>query len=634
VEPHTVVVVSPTHRRFLRDVHLPVWRPASSDLNELWRQNGRFTTDVYCDGTLEALTVRQARAHGCLFVGARQDRFRLRDTQLPPDIIISRASDAKDFETQIGNARVRLRRRFGNALRDYAWTRAEVFNGSEVETVAKDVTNGKILYGLPPLPPLASPRVERDWDVFSFSGDSPVDEKLVSLLDYTCYRVDNVIYVGAGDGRTLQLFFRKDAARAQRIHWTLVDPITPHIGRENVRVENIAISHACELLRYRRQGKTALIWDVRRDRGTMTDPEWDEATRREDALGRAVAAGNADWIELSNIKLRVPPSGTLSLTASCVTFQPGAPADMFELRVIYSTQRPWLPIQRLDLNLPWIRDVIPLVHGRDRGRRLRSQLIQYLHVERRDAFQVRQGPRADLFYLTNAANRGRDPLPIALESEIATLWASHAPLYDYDDYAVDRAEVTLRCSTDSHMVVDGLGFLLLLMLLGELPAEYSFDPLWAAQFLVVFRRRDVPSVPDVWLCRFIGLRVLSSSLRLRTPIVHAAADAVKRLGLDVSGHLFVTLISGSYAVDLHTWFKMIIHWSSQPEAEKRRRMQEVGAEVIEWRDDYANKAWHKPEDLVAALNIFSLLRPTLRVHVEARLRDLRMIERTPGTRRR
>ncbi|AKP24087.1 capping enzyme [Chenuda virus] len=629
IEPHAVIAVAPSLRRFLRDVHLPIWRPATAELNELWRQNGRYQTDVYFDGSPESLTVRQARAHGFLFVGGSAERFALKDVAIRPDIVIRRACDAKDFETQIGQSRVRMRRSFGNIIRGYAWTRATYFHGSEVETVVRDHLVEKRIYGLPPTPMLAAPRTQC-LEVPS-ACDGPVDEKLVSLLDYTCHRVKNVIYVGAGDGRTLLSFRRKDPTRAQAIHWTLIDPITPDIPHDNVLVVRTAVRQPSDIVPYRRDGPTALIWDVRSDRGTLDDDSWERRAASEDLLGRAVAEGNR-WLDISSIKLRIPTGGLLTLRASCVTFQPGAPSDMYELRVIYSHQRDWLPVSNITLDLDWIRRMVPLVHGRDRGRRLRTSLIQFLHIERRDAFHCIETPRADLFYLTNARNSGADIFTVVERSEVSTLWASREPTLEYDDIPVSRTEVMLRCSTETHCVVDGLGFVLLLMFLHELDLETSFDPQWAARFIVVFRRRDLSAVPDVWLCRFIGLRVASSIIRIRDPGIHRVADLVKSTGLDVSGHLFVTLVSGAYAVDLICWFRMIVEWSVLGREAKLKQLAQAGAEVIEWKDDRADQAWHRPEDLRAALKIFSRMCPSLSAFVEARLDDLRIIERTQGKR--
>nr|ATW68832.1 capping enzyme [Baku virus] len=629
-EPHAVIAIAPSLRRYLRDVHLPVWRPNTSELNELWKQNGRFQSDVYYDGTPKQLTIRQARAHGFLFVGGKAERFHLRDGVMVPDIVINRARDAKDLETQIGYARVRLRRSFGNIIRDYAWPRATYFHGSEVETVVRDVALEKKIFGLPPTPVLAAPQPLQAYE--PPLDDGPVDEKLVSLLDYTCHRVRNVIYVGAGDGRTLQNFFRKEPARARMIHWTLIDPITPEQPFSNVVVHQRRVCRASDLVGYRRDGPTALIWDVRSDRGLLNDSAWERRAASEDLLGRAVAEGN-DWLDLSSIKLRVPERGSLTLKASCVTFQPGAPSDMYELRVIHSHSRSWLPPVTLTLDLDWIRRTIPLIHGRDRGRRLRTALIQYLHVERRDAFTSVETPRADLFYLTNARNRDADVYSIIQSSEVTTVWVSQSGTLDYNDFPINRTEIMLRCSTTSHCVVDGLGFVLLLMFLRELDLRTSFDPHWASQFVVVFRRRELPPVPDVWLCRFIGLRVLSSMIRIRDPGVHRVADLVKSTGLDVSGHLFVTLVSGAYTVDLITWFRMIIEWSVLGRSEKLQALARAGAEVIEWKDDRADQPWHRPEDLCAALRIFSRMCPPLGTFIDARLDDLRIIQRTQGTRR-
>ncbi len=132
--------------------------------------------------------------------------------------------------------------------------------------------------------------------------------------------------------------------------------------------------------------------------------------------------------------------------------------------------------------------------------------------------------------------------------------------------------------------------------------DLTYDPAWAMNFAVSLKEPiPDPPVPDISLCRFIGLRVESSVLRVRNPTLHETADELKRMGLDLSGHLYVTLMSGAYVTDLFWWFKMILEWSSQGKEQKIRDLKRSAAEVIEWKEQMAERPWHVRNDLIAAL---------------------------------
>nr|QKK82927.1 VP3 [Okhotskiy virus] len=594
-------------RRFRKELYGPSFQIRRNwTLNDLWRENGRYATDVYAEGDVSWLTVRQVRAHGIIFVGPAGSRFSTRDAVLSPDVVVRNVKDAKDLETQIGRGRIGLRRAFGNAVRDYAWTRATYLHGSEVETVTHGDIRGKKLFGQPPRAPLAYPEVDVE-----FVSDGPVDEKLVSMLDYAVHGYDTVLYVGAGDGRTLTQFARKDPRRFRLTHWILIDPIVREEGWPgNVTASRSRIDAPRDLARFQRSGATLLLWDVRSDRGTQADQEWEETCRREDDLGESVAMANSSWLDSALLKRRIPFSNVLRCTISVLCFQPGAPADMYELRSFLALSgHEWLG-QPANVSLPTepLRRRVQRYHGRDRGRSLRTRLIQTLHIEQCDGLQSELTPRADLFYLTNRRNAPESVFRVVAQSEISTLWIG-ARLLSYDDYTVDGAEAMLRCSTNSHMVVDGLGFLLLLMLWGEVARTLSFDPGWAGQYAVIFRRRRVPPIPDVWLCRFIGLRANSSLLRIQEPCAHETPDLIKCMGIDLSGHLYVSLVTGRYVADLRTWFQMILTWSILGAEEKKDAIARARGEVIEWKDQMESKPWHLREDLIAALRAYRLLAP-------------------------
>ncbi|AKP24075.1 capping enzyme [Wad Medani virus] len=609
MDPHAVIHISSSLAHLLADAYLPVWRLTGTETkNQLWIQNGTYATDVYATGPIRGMPYRVARAHGFLFVGGANDKVTLADATLTPDIRVRNVRSMKELETQIGRQRLRLRQRFGDLVREYAWTRAEFFNGSEIETLARDLACEKRILGCPQMPPLANSLSD---EIRPLQGDGPTDEKLVSMLDYATFRVDTVIYVGAGDGRTVKQFRKKEPERFSRIRWILIDPIICEAFDTNVSCHKDCIRQEKDLLPYRTaRGTTLLLWDVRTDRGEMSDRHWESQCKHEDRLGVSIAEGNRAWISLALLKTRVPFDDAMDVLTSALLFQPGAPQDMYEVRnLLVFSGRPWLPRptrQRVDLNR--VRLGVQMYHGVMRGRVLRRLNCQYLAIETSDGLKNEHGPRADLFYLTNEGNGPPESLiNVALKSEISTFWIRQSRTLSYNDRPFPAQMLMLRCSTDSHMVNDGLGFILWMIWKGYCSPTPSFDPSWAASFAVVWRRVYTPCVPDVSLCRFVGLRSVSSTLRIREPHAHEYSDLVKSMGLDLSGHLYVTLVSGAYISDLRTWINMILKWSNLPAQEKVAQLEKHRAQVIEWKEDRADQPWHLREDLIAALRAYARL---------------------------
>nr|QMU26404.1 capping enzyme [Wad Medani virus] len=607
MDPHAVIHVSRSFTHLLADAYLPVWRLTGTETkNQLWVQNGTYATDVYAVGPIRHMSYRVARAHGFLFVGSMSDKVVLADVTIAPDIRVRSAQTMKSLETYIGRQRLRLRQKFGDLLRDYAWTRADYFNGSEIETLARDSKCEKRILGHPQTPPLAH---DLPADIMPLPNDGPTDEKLVSMLDYSTFRVDTVIYVGAGDGRTVKLFKKKEPERFSRIKWVLIDPIICDSFDTNVECHKVFIRQDRDLLPYRTSsGTTMLLWDVRTDRGDMSDRHWESQCKHEDRLGVSIAEGNSAWISMALLKTRIPFQDSMDVYTSALLFQPGAPQDMYEVRnLVVFSGRPWLPRPtRQHVNLDKVRRGIQTYHGTSRGRALRRLNCQYLAIEVSDGLRNEYHPRADLFYLTNEGNGPPEALvAVALRSEISTFWIRSSRTLSYNDRPFSTQHLMLKCSTNTHMVSDGLGFVLWMIWKGFCSPTPSFDPSWAASFAVVWRRIYTPHVPDVSLCRFIGLRSVSSTLRIREPCAHEYADLVKSTGLDLSGHLYVTLVSGAYLSDLRTWIAMILKWSQLPAREKTAQLEKYRAEVIEWKEDRADQPWHLREDLIAALRAYA-----------------------------
>nr|ANH10675.1 VP4 [Parry's Lagoon virus] len=616
---HTVLYLSGRLAPITRDLFLPTWQiKKGSDLNTLWLENGQYFSDVYAIGDISHLTLRQLRGHNFLFVLHKRDRVFAKDGEVPRDIEVDdaqlRSSSfplPKQLERLIGHGRVSLRRFFGNAVRKYAFSVANEFNGSEVETVMQADFKKHRVYGLPENPPAIGIEKPRD---APYDDDKGTDEKLVSMLDYAVMSADVVYYVGCGDMRTLRTFARQDPKRFSRATWLCIDPIVSKSWHKNVLCINQPIEDPSDLrkLYLDKRGESILIWDVRSDRGNMTDWEWEDFCQEQDELGDRVALKNSDWLAYSIVKRRVPKfKPSVEMWSSLLIPQPGAPEDMYELRNIIKGQgfsyvdRSHIPepkSQRISVNQ--MRKLV-LYHGKHRGKKLKISLIEYLHITRRDGLSVVSARSAHLFYLTNKRNQDRHfaIAEVIRAAEISTLWIGHDIPTGYDDFTWDRRDVMTRYSKDDTMVLDGNGFMLFMMWKIDSKLKYiRYDPYWAENFAVVFKKRTkFEPVPDVSLCRFIGIRAESSMLRIRTDMIHHAPDVLKDMGLDLSGHLYVTLASGRYCTDLTWWFDMILKWSCEEKDTKLRLLNESGAEVIEWKKEKEGEPWHILPDLIAAL---------------------------------
>ncbi|QCQ85389.1 VP4 [CHeRI orbivirus 3-3] len=623
---HAAIYVTRGFEQQLSDVFLPVLKLTGKEtVNQLWKLIGMYNTDVYVNGPLQNFTVRQLRGFGFIFLARRGQTIPLKDGNAPIDILLPlnypKNTPAKDFETRIGVDRTRLRKKFGDILRNWALRFTVELHGSEVETLMMADFQRHKVYGLPPIPPnIGIPTTIHE----PFPNDQNTDEKLVSLLDYIVMSADVVYYVGSGDLRTLLKFKQKDMTRFYRTLWICIDPIAPKPPYENVKCYREMLNDPEQLRQFKVPGERkehTLIWDVRSDKVGRSFDEWETVTKKEDELGSYVAMANRDWLSLACIKCRIPGPGceTFNVYASLLVPQPSAPITMYELRSIARL----CGFSHIDrTHIPEAREIVvrhsdccSLVqkfHGLTRGKMLKRHLLEYLHITNKNGLEHKTGlPRVDLFYLTNRRNRDRLPQihNVLHRSALATVWIGDETHTGYDDFKFSAQSLMLRYSNAERVVLDGNGLVLYLMWKGILGDEghlVNYDPAWAAKFGVIFKRcygDDI--VPDVSLCRFVGLRRLSTTYRINTDHIHHRADVLKRLGLDVSGHLFMALVSGCYCFDLHWWVKMIKDWSTLDEEGKRQAIEAYHAEVIEWREENANEPWHKIEDLRAAMALAS-----------------------------
>nr|AZJ37600.1 VP4 [Skunk River virus] len=623
---HAVLFVSSKLRRFLKDAFLPVWEIRGNEsLNDLWVKNGRFSTDVYAYGNIAHLTIRQLRGHGFLFIATKHEVIQTRDGGAPHDVEVnarqleSGVFTIKDLETTIGRTRVQLRRNFGDCIRIIALRDAEELHGSEAETLMQCNPRIHKVYGLPRPPPAIGLEESR---VVPFRDDQPTDEKLVAMLDYFCYSSDKIIYIGCGDLRTLEKFEKKDPLRFSGTKWICIDPIVPETRWDNVQTYRFLVQHGSDIQKFRccddaNPEEVSLIWDVRSDRGLLNDSEWEEEAERQDRLGEHIAWMNREWLHLALIKMRIPTrDGALRCLTSCAFPQPGADSNLFELRNLLRlygfshVDRTHIPIvTELDYPNSTLRSLVLNFHGKHRGKQLKRSILEFLHITPRNGLNTSTSPRprADLFYLTNRINESRreDIFKVLERTRIGTVWVGDQ-IIDYDDFSMSSRELMLRLSRPGKMVLDGNGFMLFSMWrkLGNATLQTRYDPWWAAQFAVVvgYKGQIVP-VPDVSLCRFIGLRQESSLMRVRGESVHRKADLVKSLGLDLSGHLYMCLMSNCYVADLHWWFRMILEWSVLSAEGKKEEIKRSDAELIEWKEEKASTPWHLREDLIAALKL-------------------------------
>nr|QPH37534.1 capase [Bluetongue virus 4]QPH37545.1 capase [Bluetongue virus 4] len=617
-EPHAVLYVTNELSHLVKSGYLPVWHLTGNEsLNDLWLENGKYATDVYAYGDVSRWTIRQLRGHGFIFISTHKN-VQLADIIKTVDVRVSRevvrSQDMKMFENEIGRRRIRMRKGFGDALRSYAFKVAIEFHGSEAETLNDANPRLHKVYGMPETPPLYMEYAE----IGNKFDDEPTDEKLVSMLDYIIYSAEEVHYVGCGDLRTLMQFKKRSPGRFKRVLWHVYDPIAPQCADTNVIVHNAMVDSKKDILKHMnflKRVERLFIWDVSSDRNQMDDDEWESTRFAEDRLGEEIAYEMGGAFSSALIKHRIP---TRRDEYHCISTyllpQPGADTDMYELRNFMKLKGYSHVDRHMHPNAAVmkvvsrdVRKMVEMFHGKDRGRFLKKRIFEHLHIIRKNGlFHESDEPRADLFYLTNRCNMGLEPsiYGVMKKSAIATVWVGRTPLYDYDDYSLPRSTVMLNGSYRDIRVLDGNGAILFLMWKYPdiIKRDLMYDPAWAMNFAVSLKEPiPDPPVPDISLCRFIGLRVESSVLRVRNPTLHETADELKRMGLDLSGHLYVTLMSGAYVTDLFWWFKMILEWSSQGKEQKIRDLKRSAAEVIEWKEQMAERPWHVRNDLIAAL---------------------------------
>ncbi|AIT40335.1 VP4 [Bluetongue virus 1] len=617
-EPHAVLYVTNELSHLVKSGYLPIWHLTGDEsLNDLWLENGKYATDVYAYGDVSKWTIRQLRGHGFIFISTHKN-VQLADIIKTVDVRVSRevvrSQDMKMFENEVGRRRIRMRKGFGDALRSYAFKVAIEFHGSEAETLNDANPRLHKVYGMPEIPPLYMEYAE----VGDKFDDEPTDEKLVSMLDYIIYSAEEVHYVGCGDLRTLMLFKKRSPGRFKRVLWHVYDPIAPQCSDTNVIVHNVIVDSKKDVLKHMnflKRVERLFIWDVSSDRNQMDDDEWESTRFAEDRLGEEIAYEMGGAFSSALIKHRIPAKrDEYHCISTYLLPQPGADTDMYELRN-FMKLKGYSHVDRhmhpdaavMKVVSRDVRRMVETFHGKDRGRFLKKRIFEHLHIMRKNGlFHESDEPRADLFYLTNRRNMGLEPsiYEVMKKSTIATVWVGRTPLYDYDDYSLPRSTVMLNGSYRNIRVLDGNGAILFLMWKYPdiIKKDLTYDPAWAMNFAVSLKEPiPDPPVPDISLCRFIGLRVESSVLRVRNPTLHETADELKRMGLDLSGHLYVTLMSGAYVTDLFWWFKMILEWSSQGKEQKIRDLKRSAAEVIEWKEQMAERPWHVRNDLIAAL---------------------------------
>ncbi|AFK91711.1 VP4 [Bluetongue virus 9] len=617
-EPHAVLYVTNELSHLVKSGYLPIWHLTGNEsLNDLWLENGKYATDVYAYGDVSKWTIRQLRGHGFIFISTHKN-VQLADIIKTVDVRVSRevvrSQDMKMFENEVGRRRIRMRKGFGDALRSYAFKVAIEFHGSEAETLNDANPRLHKVYGMPEIPPLYMEYAE----VGDKFDDEPTDEKLVSMLDYIIYSAEEVHYVGCGDLRTLMLFKKRSPGRFKRVLWHVYDPIAPQCSDTNVIVHNVIVDSKKDVLKHMnflKRVERLFVWDVSSDRNQMDDDEWELTRFAEDRLGEEIAYEMGGAFSSALIKHRIPAKrDEYHCISTYLLPQPGADTDMYELRN-FMKLKGYSHVDRhmhpdaavMKVVSRDVRRMVETFHGKDRGRFLKKRIFEHLHIMRKNGlFHESDEPRADLFYLTNRRNMGLEPsiYEVMKKSTIATVWVGRTPLYDYDDYSLPRSTVMLNGSYRDIRVLDGNGAILFLMWKYPdiIKKDLTYDPAWAMNFAVSLKEPiPDPPVPDISLCRFIGLRVESSVLRVRNPTLHETADELKRMGLDLSGHLYVTLMSGAYVTDLFWWFKMILEWSSQGKEQKIRDLKRSAAEVIEWKEQMAERPWHVRNDLIAAL---------------------------------
>lgn len=602
---------------------ISVWDlTARKDLNALWIENGRYTSDVYAFGDISYLSIRQLRAHGFIFVRKTGEKIQTKDGEPPYDVTIKTVPGQGpltliDVENQIGAARMRMRKEFGDVLRAYALKRARDHHGCEAETIMQADPRVHHLYGMPPETIHYERWLSHDCTLTEREG---TEWKLTAMLDYFIYSADVVIYVGAGDLKSLYEFRRLDRRRFERIRWICVDPISKDPEYGNIRVERRLVHRSrdiADLVNHGAQMEVAFIWDVRTDREDYTAEEWEEATVRQDELGEEIARSYAHIFGYALLKRRIPrESDEVRIYASLVLPQPYAGTDMYEVRS-YLKLSGYMWQQRSHIvaashkvySCAELRSMVEYANYGGFGRDLKRRHFETLNIVRADGLtHPLTDSRADLFYMTNMCNLMKEQRigMILGVSKIATVWIGDSTFTGYDDFTYSARVGMLTQSSATRMVLDGLGFMLFLMwkraVMGRMDVQrVPFDPSWAAKFLVVCERPEHEFVPDVALSRFIGIRRVTSHYRMTAPHIYRKCDEIKSNGLDVSGHLLAALVTGWYGFDLYWWVRMILEWSSLGACDKKKELARSGAHVIEWKEERAAIPWHKREDLIAAL---------------------------------
>nr|AIV43210.1 VP4 [Changuinola virus] len=638
-EPHAVIYLTSELVQVILTSYLPKWKLSGNEtLNDIWIQNGTYIYDVYCYGDISRWEYRQLRGHGFIFVSTKK-RIKLLDGEVEVDIHLNGNyihATPRELETEIGKRRLKLRKNFGDILRKYGFMVSQILNGSEAETLNN--ANFKIhkVKGLPKNPPTYDRLCE-----ISYRKDGTTDEKLVSMLDYMIYSAEEVHYIGCGDLRTLFKFKKRSEKRFQQVQWHLYDKIIPETPYTNLHIHNTFVNKASDVMRYidiSKKVERVFIWDVSSDRINLNDEEWDTFRAKEDRTGEIIATDLDGMFSIALIKHRIP---TTIENYRCITSdllpQPSAPHDMYELRNLIKlsgfswVNRDHIPNYRyMNINAEKCRKMVCDYHGKDRGKELKKRIYEYLHIERSNGLHDEStSSRSDLFYLTNINNiTEKNKISRVIRSSmISTLWISKRELFDYEDFPFDKNYVMLKYSTRDTRVLDGNGAVL--FLIWSYPHVFSrnehYDPSWAMNFAVTIKELvPDPPVPDVSLCRFIGLRAESSQLRLNFPNTHEVSDCVKHIGLDLSGHLYIALICNGYVTDLYWWFDMILKWSSQDRDKKIYDLKISKATVIEWKEEMANKPWHVRNDLIAALRELIYQRKKLEPLIQRWIELLRM----------
>ncbi|AFX73390.1 VP4 [Orungo virus] len=614
MEPFAVLHLSAKLAPLVREGFIPyVDLDNIKTLNDLWIEIGKCSSDVYAVGRINRWTIRQLRAYRFIFVSEKRT-ITLKDIKITPDVPIRCADglDLKLLETTIGRKRLVLRKTFGDILRKYALSQSVHLHGSEAETLNMADPTIHHVKGLP----MIAPNHLNPTKPWSDLDDTETDEKLVSMLDYAMYSAQEVHYVGSGDGRTIRLFAKRDKKRFDRAKWVCYDPIMTDIGLTNVIAVKHYVNTFRDMLPYLNTGdrvERLLLWDVSGD-AAKHDRFWEAQRTEEDRRGESVAVSLTEYFALAIIKHRIPIyEEKYRCTTSWIVPQPGAVREMYEMRNIIllngfsRVNRAHIPQAGvMEIEADVLREMVRNFHGAGRGRLLKKSLYESLHIHQVDGLEDSEdGARSDLFYLTNQRNVNsiQSIRRVLGNSTVSTLWVSRERVFEYDDFNFDRSALMLWHRGREHLLFDGNGAVLYLMWQhgDRYRKDVNYDPSWAEHFAVLIREpQPWRPVPDLSLCRFISLRRVSTVIRIRGDI-HRKSDQVKRLGLDLSGHLFVTLISGAYLADLRWWFRMIIQWSKQRRQEKIDDLAKVNAEVVEWKEEKADEPWHRKEDLIAAL---------------------------------